>query len=267
MTRGNARKPNGVETNGNDFQNEVKKQLKEILDSMKNISDQINEIKNELMAAKRDISKITEENNKLKQIINLNTFKVDSLEQYGRRENLRIYGIPESNENIDDDGEQIVHDIAKLLNVDLDNWDIQRAHRLGRKRSNKPRPIIVRFLSFKKRNEILNSKSKLKNNQVYPSAFITEDLTPLRSKLLYYVKHHCDEKFVMCHTRNGNILMKKSANYSKAQHSKSTEKVEGMGDWLVVSTPDDLFKLDIDVDFTKLNYKPLLFNLDLNSLK
>ena len=44
------------------------------------------------------------------------------------------------------------------------------------------------------------------------------------------------------------------------------EKDEGTGPWLNVSCPDDLFKYNVDIDFVKLNYKPLLFNCDtLNS--
>ena len=56
--------------------------------------------------------------------------------------------------------------------------------------------------------------------------------------------------------------MKKSAK----QEGKigSNEKDEGIREWITISTPDDLFKHNIDVDFQKLNYLPLLFNDDAN---
>ena len=74
----------------------------------------------------------------------------------------------------------VVFQVAKCLNVNLQSSDIQRAHRLGKKRliSEKPRSIIVRFVSYKKRNKILFTKSKLKNSQEFSNAFISEDLTP-----------------------------------------------------------------------------------------
>ena len=59
-------------------------------------------------------------------------FAITALEQYGRRENLRIYGVPETNNN-NDDGEDVVLRIAKFLQIDLQGMDIQRAHRLGKK--------------------------------------------------------------------------------------------------------------------------------------
>ena len=59
-----------------------------------------------------------------------------------------------------------------------------------------PRPVIARFVNYKKRNEFIYTKSKLKDLEGYTYAFITEDLTPLRSKLLHYIKANC-ENFVL----------------------------------------------------------------------
>ena len=98
--------------------------------------------------------------------------------------------------------------------IDKEN-DLQiYVHRIGVKKTSrnaKPRPVIVRFVSYQKRNEFLFEKSKLKKSMHFGNAFITEDLTPLRSKLLRYVKKECDNDFVLCHSYNGKIRMKKSA--------------------------------------------------------
>ena len=38
-------------------------------------------------------------------------------------------------------------------------------------------------------------------------------------------------------------------------------KISGIGHWITISSPDDLFKQGIDdIDFDKLNFYPLLFN-------
>ena len=73
------------------------------------------------------------ENAKLKQALNLTNFKFDNFERYSRRENLRIYNIPEYDSNRDD-GESHMINVAKAINVKLDQNDIQRAHRLGKKK-------------------------------------------------------------------------------------------------------------------------------------
>ena len=73
---------------------------------------------------------------------------LDDLEQYTRRTNIRIYGIPESNvENADpreDTDIPPTNFVKEELGVDLKPEDISRSQRVG-KRSSKHRPIIVRL--------------------------------------------------------------------------------------------------------------------------
>ena len=129
------------------------------------------------------MKQVKAENVRLKQALNMTNYKLDELEQYGRRETSRIHGIQESPNN-KDDGEDIVLNIAKILGIELNGNDIQRAHRLGKKKKSptaKPRPIIARFVSYKMKSEFLYAKKKMKENAIYKSAFITEDLTPLRA--------------------------------------------------------------------------------------
>ena len=52
---------------------------------------------------------------------------------------------------------------------------------------------------------------------------------------------------------------------SKAWQPGSGGKDEGIGNWIVISSPDNLFKHHIDVDFAKLDYRPLLVNIESES--
>ena len=220
-------------------------QLSEINESMESLITRISELNNEFSTLREELIKVKNENCQLKQIINLRIYKTNASEQYGRRKNLQIHGILESADN-NDDSENILFQIATILKIKLDVYDLQMARRIGKERKYKPRPVIVRFVNYKKRNEFMFQKSKPKDNQVFPKAFITENLTLLRAKLLNYVKNHCEKKFALCHTINGNIRMKKSVECD--YESSTSEKDQGIEDWLVTSTPADLFKLDIDVD-------------------
>ena len=96
--------------------------------------EEVKSLKNEIERTNCKPKRLEIENERLKKSVNLSLFKIDALEQYGRRENLRIHGIPESKNN-QDDGEEIVLKIAKSLNVDLQPCEIQTAHRLGKKPS------------------------------------------------------------------------------------------------------------------------------------
>ena len=76
---------------------------------------------------------------------------------------------------------------------------MQRAHRLGKKRRVQLLSLVQLSpdLCPQKKSEFLHAKKKLKENAIYKSAFITEGLTPLRVKLLKYVKEECEDNFVL----------------------------------------------------------------------
>ena len=79
--------------------------------------------------------------------------KTDELDQYGRKENIRVYGIPEDFAS-EDDGEKKLLETAAKLDIPTDaTHDLQRVHRLGKKPKMAkayPRGITARFVSYKK---------------------------------------------------------------------------------------------------------------------
>ena len=145
------------------------------------------------------------------------------------------------------------------LGINLQARDLQRAHYQEKKKVSgaaKPCPIIVRFISNKKRQEFMFAKAKLRDIKGYARVFIAEDLTQLRAKLLQFVKNDCNGDFVCCHTMNSCIRMKRLA-VKAGMKLKPGERDQGIGKWLYVSSPDNLFWHNIDIDFAKLNYHPL----------
>ena len=54
--------------------------------------------------------------------------------------------------------------------------------------------------------------------------------------------------------------MKRSAREQGVMTDDS--KDEGTSNWIVILSLDDLFRLNVDVDFAKLDYKPMLINKD-----
>ena len=101
---------------------------------------------------KRVTEKLEKENNELKknnasmqrQIDDLGR-QVTDLDQYHRRVNLEIVGVPERK---DEDPEKIVLEIAKKISPAITAKDIDIVHRLGSSKEGKhrrPRPIIVKF--------------------------------------------------------------------------------------------------------------------------
>ena len=144
------------------------------------------------------------------------------LEAYSRRENVKIFGIPEStvSENTSDpeDTRAIVYNFFEH-ELQIENprakYEFQRVHRLGKPNSTSSRPIILRFLRFTDKEEVISvARRKLKDKDFYMYDDIPKDLYDLRKKQkekfkeardkgykAHFSKAHPDQLFV-----NGKFL-------------------------------------------------------------
>lgn len=128
--------------------------------------------------------------------------EVDRLEQYSRRNNLRFFGLPET---IGENTDMLILEVIKSkLGLDMSLSDIERSHRVGIPnndvRNNRPRAILVKFCSYRNRQQLLNRKRFLKNT----GFFINEDLTRNRQQLLREVSDKLGRQHVW--TADGNIF-------------------------------------------------------------
>ena len=103
--------------------------------------------------------------------------KLDDLEQYQRRQCLRIFGVKEEES---EDSDKIVAEVSHKIGVEVQACDIDRSHRVGRRDGDRPRPIIVKFVSYRKRSEVYRNKRQLKGSGIT----VREDLTRQRHGLL-----------------------------------------------------------------------------------
>ena len=132
------------------------------------------------------------------------TEKQDDLEQYGRRMCLRVFGVPEER---NEDTDMIAIDVAKKINVDLSIQDIDRSHRIGKiNAGDRPRPVIIKFISYRKRSEVFRSKKLLKGSGIT----VREDLTKRRHSVLKMAITKFGLQNVW--TVDGNIIVKDGDN-------------------------------------------------------
>ena len=119
--------------------------------------------------------------------------RLDDVESYGRRQNLRIIGIPppptgtrETPEQVEEKVKEVIAGLNVPINVDQ---VIDRAHRVGRKMTNERtgevyQPVIVRFISWRARTAVYRKREKRGAVRIYT------DLTKRRLQL----KRLADEK-------------------------------------------------------------------------
>jgi hypothetical protein len=134
-------------------------------------SQELIQIKTELTSVNK---KLIEKDDKISELQK----QVEDLQQYSRRNGLRISGIPEKP---GEDTDKLVIDLAKELDVKISIAEISRSHRVGP--PGIQRPILVKFTGYRKRNEVIRARSKLKGRPGPTKVYINEDLSRQRAKL------------------------------------------------------------------------------------
>ena len=91
------------------------------------------------------------------------------LEDYTRRENVKFYNIPESEEGVNHSPKQVILSILqKELQMDTAQIRFHAVHRSGKRKENKHRPIIVR-------DQVFARKKGIKESTRLKDAYITAD--------------------------------------------------------------------------------------------
>lgn len=154
-----------------------------------------------MAALQADVTKLKKDNLELTQknvsltvrVTNLE-HQVDDMEQYSRRNCMRISGV--GGEHFDENTDQIVMQMATDLGANLSVTDIDRSHRIGKPKPGRPRQIIVKFTSYWARNEVFGKRKALKDTPGFKDIYFNEDLTAKRNQLLFEARQAVKKKLI-----------------------------------------------------------------------
>ena len=138
---------------------ELEEQLKELISGIETRQEcRFNELKSDILAIKDTVIKrLLDDNLRLKNRVKDLETEVYKGQQYNRRNNIEINGIPDSitNESLEN---KVIEALA-IIDVKVTESDIEACHRLPSKTS--PRPTIIKFVNRKNCEKILRNKKKL----------------------------------------------------------------------------------------------------------
>lgn len=148
--------------------------LRQDLDSKSLIID---ELKSELKSISSDLCKNDD-------MIELERESAE-LQQYTRRNNIEIAGIPDHVEQ--QDLEAKVIEIAKAVNITISSQDIEACHRLNQnKNQNGPKRTIVRFVNRKFAEKLIKQGKEFKKRTVLSKANLSNNLYINNNLCSYY---------------------------------------------------------------------------------
>ena len=196
-----------------------KEQLPHIRTIVNNVvSEATDALKDEIQHLRDENASLQSENESLRERISKVESDNDSLEQYTRRNSVRISGIPEElSENTDG----IILKLAEKLDVPITSADIDRSHRVGKPDNRgrtaattrmRHRDINVKFATYNARHRLYSMRKELRNtdmNKVLAKVFINEDLTTYRLKLLFDARSLVrNNKLKSAYSSDGKIFIR-----------------------------------------------------------
>ena len=178
-----------------------------------------------------EITQLKKENKKLKARLNDVELDLDDaaekfielektttkLDQYTRRENLGISGIPDNlpDDDLEDKALQILNTITGRDGpTSIKSKHIQAVHRLKKEKDDQNSKVIVRLTSRKHAFDVFKNKKKLQNDGFgFKDTFINENLGP-ETKAIFDVARSLKKKKLIfsCWTFNGVVHFKKKEN-------------------------------------------------------
>lgn len=201
-----------------------KKEMLELSTTVQFVSDKLDSstklmetITTELANIKKENVKLQDKNARLSTEVEDLRERMRSLEQYTRRNNLEISGIPLTpNESVAD----IVRDVGVALGVEVQDSHVAVAHRIPSYRQDRSPAIVVQFHSrttrdaliggFREKKGLCASKvnSAFKQHRVY----VNDHLSPENKQFLSKLKQKAKEvgySYVWC--REGKFFVRKAS--------------------------------------------------------
>ena len=189
----------------------------QILTNIEKVQGEVHDLRKDLDKKDKEVEKLEERIVQLEESNTKLENSVNNQEQYSRRSCIRIFGLQEKRgENTDVLATDV---IRSKLGVTLDPIkDIDRSHRTGSPReptsasssgqpsdgasshNQRPRPIIMKLTSYRKRREIIQNRKKLKGTGIV----IVEDLTLKNQKLLTVTRS--SSKVISAWSSDGRII-------------------------------------------------------------
>lgn len=216
-------------------------EITELRTSVQFMSDKVDSSNKLMLDIKQEISALRKENEELR-IKNQNLTsdvlelkdRVRSLEQYSRRNNLEISGVPETPK---EDTISLLKDIAISIGVELDETQINATHRIPSFNKRRPPPIIVQFHqkmikdTWIKKFKETKSLSAKQVNSTYPDQriYISDHLSPENKQFLAKLKAKCREVgYKFAWTRDGKFFARKNEGdrYQKIDTAGDIDKLK-----------------------------------------
>ncbi len=245
-----------VEARLYDQSEEFEQLVDQLKDDMKTLKEENESLKEENIRLKRRTDRlqfeISNKDNKIREL----KMSTDAIEQQLYERDLQIVGIPEipTEQSIDDNVENELKSVVKLvhekMNINLKPSDIENIHRMGKRKSDKTRDLVIRFKKTTMRNKIYSNRKKTAtHSDPKKNIYVNDKLTEYRRDILYaarqLVKH---KKILAAWSQQGNILIRKTDQDDVVQITCHEQLAEMFREPIETEEPPEETESDYETD-------------------
>ena len=137
-------------------------------------------LKNDKQQHGNEIDELWQENEYLRE-------KLRDIEDRSRRDNLRIDGLQEVENETWEQTEKILKSMIQEK-LEIEDVNIERAHRVGNTSNTSPRTVVAKFSSFKGKQLVLSAAKKLKGQNIYINEDFSKETMDIRKEKWKSVK-------------------------------------------------------------------------------
>lgn len=201
----------------------LRNELTELSTTVQFVSDKLDSstklmenISTELAALKKENHELRNNNDRLSSEVDDLKERMRTLEQYTRRNNVEISGIPVT---ANEDVVAIVKDVGSALGIAVEDSEVSAAHRIPSYRRDRTPSIVVQFHNRSTRDSVIAKfrekkilcASKVNSSFSQQKVFVNEHLSPNNKLFLAKLKQKCRDvnySFVWC--REGKFFVRRS---------------------------------------------------------
>lgn len=193
----------------NNFRDSLYEEFTEIRDDVTTLRDENEQLRDRVDKLEETVTALTVKTDQATYKAHLAMDKSEDLEQHGRMNSIRVYGLKDTGS--DEDENATIRALLTLfktrLGIELGHRDIDIAHRLGEYDNDKNtnRGIICKFVLRTDRNIVLKARRRL----VGTKFVIVEDLSPSNRSVLE--KHRKREDVAQVWSSGGKVILKKKS--------------------------------------------------------
>lgn len=138
--------------------------------------------------------------------------KLESAEKLSRQKTVRIYGVPESTEEII--GNKVLDIFKSKMGLNILPREVDKCHRIGSASNDWPRTVVVSFTGLENKNKVMKARNKLKGSRV----FIAEDLTRSRHEVYKEAARILGRRNV--YTLGGSVFYRSNGAKRELKHTR-----------------------------------------------